>query len=111
MVDIGFLAIAALMVSIIGGAYLFHARGRRTEREIVEEGIQIEALVEDVRNDEGDCLVTYTYTDTESGRKISRTGVFGFIVAGPMVGEKVVIRVHPRNRSESRLESEVDLAA
>lgn len=84
----------------------------RMERAVFQEGIAISATVLDVRIDEGDCIVKYSFTDPESGKTFERSGVLGFQMKNPpSEGETIPVRYLREKPNWSRMDGEIHLAS
>lgn len=103
---------ASVVVALPVIGIALHLRRVGTERRIFSEGVAIAATVTDVRIDEGDCVVTYAFTDEPTGRTFSRSGVLGFQMKQPPVrGDTVAVRYLRENPAWSRMADEIHLSS
>ncbi len=83
----------------------------RMENAILTGGAETLALVLDVRREEGDWVVTYSFQDRNTGKTFKRTGVIGQCPSSPKEGETIAIRYLERNPGWSRLVGEIQLSS
>lgn len=83
----------------------------RMENTVLTRGLETQAVVLDVRREENDCAVTYTFQDQKTGRTFKRTGVIGHCPSLPKEGEKIAVRYLERNPGWSRLVGEIQLSS
>lgn len=83
----------------------------RMEKTVLTRGVETLAMVLDVRREESDCAVTYSFQDQKTGRTFKRTGVIGHCPNLPREGEKVAVRYLERNPGWSRMVDEIPLAS
>ena len=95
------------MMLIAGFGVWLHVYARDGTYKVKHEGANIDAAITDVRVDEGDCIVTYEFVDPSTGKRFSRSGVYGFQVKMlPVVGHTIAVRYRPDRPGWSRMPSE-----
>lgn len=83
----------------------------RMERAVLAGGTEILATVLDVRCEENDCIVTYSFQDQKSGKTFKRTGVIGRRQEIPKEGRTIPVKYLEGNPGWSRLVDEILLAS
>ena len=82
------------------------------KRLLRRKGTLILATVTEVRDDRADMetVITYEFTDPNTGRIYSRTGVLDRSLLMPVEGEKIEVIYAPQKPKISRLKHEVEYA-
>jgi hypothetical protein len=95
------------MVLIAAFAVWLHFYTGGGERDVKRNGNDVDARITGVRVDEGDCIVTYEFVEPVSGKRFSRSGVYGFQVKTlPVVGGVISVRYRRKRPAWSRMLSE-----
>ncbi len=102
----------SLMISLPAFGVLYHLYRVRMERKVFSSGVAIAALILNVRVDEGDCVVRYSFADPATGKEFIRSGVIGFLLKDiPKEGETISVRYLSANPRWSRMVDEIHLAS